>query len=495
MCLQELERINKEIETVRHEVEQEQRRLSHYQTVQADSTNAAADLPVPMSETAGQSVDGGCYGLSSCTDLTKKYFQTRKYVVDNSKPRTDLEYDPLSNFSAGLRSCCSSRKEQKLKNVQGLKSTRNTGVGDQKRSVAYPAELLPLPSPEPLDDLTEVGDLIIDIPPSPDKKREKDQKPPDPVVSKFPQDKVEEFKEVKTVPNLLQSPLLHLSKAEACIAKSVPATSGALEENMIYIKCAVNNKGPSSVYESGDCKGLAADVSADLERRSQKMTLFQPAETEVKKNAEPLSASAFTSQLLDKEGSTFQVKLPHRELSYSVEKMNPLQPKNSLFYQPPTAKSDSQCRKRIKQDQTAEPAVQNRAGNVPSLLPDSQKASSQIPGQMHIKTAVNHTPPDSCLEPAEKILGHNQGQVPQDWSASDLTNRGESSSSSSALNEMLVEKAHHIITIPDSSSDDELNYSGMDLSDSDPMEECYRIFMEDNEEKGNAEPPEASVSI
>lgn len=489
MCLQELERINKEIETVRHEVEQEQRRLSHYQTVQADSTDAA-DLPVPMSETAGQNIDGGCYGLSSCTDLTKKYFQTRKYVVDNSKPRTDLEYDPLSNFSAGLRSCCSSRKEQKLKNGQGLKSTRNTGAGDQKRSVAYPAQLLPLPSPEPLDDLTEVGDLIIDIPPSPDKKREKDQKPPDPVVIKSLQDKVEEFEEVKTVPNLLQSSPLHLSKSEACIAKSVPATSGALEENMIYIECAVNNKGPSSVYESRDRTGLPADVSADLERQSPKMTLFQAAETEVKKSAEPVSASAFTSRLPDKEGSTFQVKLPHCELSYSDEKMNPLQPKNSLFYQPPTAKSDSQCRKRMKQDQTAEPAVQNRAGNVPSLLPDSQKALSQIPGQIHIKTAVNHNPPDSCLEPVAKILG--QGQAPQDLSASDLTNRGESSSS--ALNELLVEKAPHIIIIPDSSSDDELNYSEMDLSDSDPMEECYRIFMED-EEKGNVEPPEASVSI
>lgn len=494
MCLQELERINKEIETVKHEVEQEQRRLSRYQTVQTDGTNASADLPVTMSETAGQSIDGGCYGLSSCADLTKKYFQTRKYVVDNSKPRTDLEYDPLSNFSAGLRSCCSSRKEQKLKNGQGLKSTRNTEEGDQKRPVAYPAQLLPLPSPEPLIDLTEVGDLIIDIPPSPDEKRENDQKPHDPIVNKSLQDEVEEFKEVQTVPISLQSPPQHLSKAEACMVKSVPAASGAVEENMIYIKCAVNNIGPSNVFENRDCKSLSADVSADLERQSQKMTPFEAAESGVKKNAEPAS-SAFTSRLVEKEENTFQVKLPHCELSYSVEKMNPLQPKNSLFYQPPTAKSDSQCRKRIKQDQTAEPAVQNRAGNVPSSLPDSQKASSQIPGQMHIKAAVNHAPPDICLEPAENNSGHNQGQAPQNLSASDLTNRGESSSLSSASNKPLVEKAHDIITVPDSSSDDELNYSEMDLSDSDPMEECYRIFMEENEEKGIAEQPEAAVSI
>ncbi|CAF91846.1 unnamed protein product, partial [Tetraodon nigroviridis] len=33
-----------------------------------------------------------------------------KYVVDNSKPRTDLEYDPLSNFSSNLSSYSSSRR-------------------------------------------------------------------------------------------------------------------------------------------------------------------------------------------------------------------------------------------------------------------------------------------------------------------------------------------------------------------------------------------------
>lgn len=123
--LQELERINKEIETVRHEVEQEQRRLSHYQTVQADSRNTAPNSSVSKSETAGKNVDRRSHGLSSCTNLKKTYSRARKYVVDNSKPRTDLEYDPLSNFSADLRSYSSSGKEQKVKNGQGLKRARN----------------------------------------------------------------------------------------------------------------------------------------------------------------------------------------------------------------------------------------------------------------------------------------------------------------------------------------------------------------------------------
>ncbi|XP_069562676.1 RNA exonuclease 1 homolog [Brachyistius frenatus] len=106
-CLHELERINKEIETVRHEVEQEQRRLSRYQTIQADSRNNA---PVSKCVTTGQHLDRSSYGLPSFTDFDKTHARPRKYVVDNSKPRTDLEYDPLSNFSADLRSYNSSEQ-------------------------------------------------------------------------------------------------------------------------------------------------------------------------------------------------------------------------------------------------------------------------------------------------------------------------------------------------------------------------------------------------
>ncbi|KAM9360189.1 RNA exonuclease 1 homolog [Symphorus nematophorus] len=54
------------------------------------------------------------------------------------------------------------------------------------------------------------------------------------------------------------------------------------------------------------------------------------------------------------------------------------------------------------------------------------------------------------------------------------------------------------VIVIDSSSDDEdeLNYSEMELSDSDPMEECYRIFMEANEEdKGIDEQPDVSVGV
>ncbi|XP_044051335.1 RNA exonuclease 1 homolog isoform X3 [Siniperca chuatsi] len=505
-CLQELERINKEIETVRHEVEQEQRRLSRYQTVQAGSRNTEPNSSVPKSETAGKNTDRGSCELSKSTNFTKTYSRARKYVVDNSKPRTDLEYDPLSNFSAGLRSYSSSGKEQKVKNGQGLKRARNAVPCDQKKPVKY--------QDQPLDDSNEDSVLIIDVPPLPDKKRRRAQKPVDSLAGKSLQDKLEELKEVKTAPILLDSPLLHLAKAET----SPPAS--AVEENRVYSDCGVeNDQGPSNLYENKEWKNIPVDGSVidftecleDLATESQKITHFQAAETVVEKSPEPASPPAVTDRqdqnwnnlVVEKEENKFQVELPQCELPHSVEKMNPLQPhhfppKNSLFYKAPAANSDSPCRQHTKQAQTTEQPAQNRVSNqwsstkcVPSVLPHSQKTSSKMPGQMQGKA----TPPESYLGPAEPASGSSQGQARHNSSASSLTNRDESSSASAGP--LLVKADTEEFIIIDSTSDDEdeLNYSEVELSDSDPMEECYRIFMEANNEqdKGNEEQPDVSV--
>lgn len=512
-CLQELERINKEIETVRHEVEQEQRRLSRYQTVQADSRNTVPDLPVSKSEAAGKNVDTGLCGLSSYTDFTKTYSRPRKYVVDNSKPRTDLEYDPLSNFSADLRSYNSSGKEQKVKNGQCLKRSKNAVPCDQKKPVTYQAQLSRLPSPEPLDDLNEDDVLIIDIPSSPDKKRRRVHKPDDSVVGRSLQDKVVELKEVKTAAVLLNSPPLRRANVKVCKVTST------VEENRVYSNCcAENNQGLFNLENEG-CENIPVNRSVvdltgcleDLGRKSQKITEF--AETVTEKSPEPVSLSATKDQqdqnwnnlVVEKEEDTFQVQLPKCHLPHSVEKMNPLQPYNfppnsSLFYEDPAADSVSPCRQHTKQAQTTELPAQNRVGNqwsyatcAPSVLPHSQKTSSKISIEMQGKAAVNHVSHESYLEPAEPISGRSQSWAPHSSSVPSLTDKTESSSTST---EQPLEKVDNTVIITDSSSDDDqLNYSEIELSDSDPMEECYRIFMKANEDKGSDEQPDVSVSM
>lgn len=112
------------------------------------------------------------------------------------------------------------------------------------------------------------------------------------------------------------------------------------------------------------------------------------------------------------------------------------------------------------------------------------------------EAAVNHTPPESYLEPAESVLGSSQGPAPDISSASRLLYIAESSSTST---EQLLGRTDNkeVITIDSSSDDeDELNYSEIELSDSDTMEECYRIFMEaNNEDKGNDVQPSVCVSM
>lgn len=101
-CIQELERINREIESVKHQVEVEQRRLSNYQVTKT-----------PFNYNHNPKVIGENVvkdSISSHTFPLKKYNLPKKYTVDCSKPRTDLEYDPLSNFSSDLRSYCSTSK-------------------------------------------------------------------------------------------------------------------------------------------------------------------------------------------------------------------------------------------------------------------------------------------------------------------------------------------------------------------------------------------------
>lgn len=130
--LHELERLNKEIESVKQEVEQEQRRLSNY-------TAAGSGAPAHQNR--------GFYGLQSSADQ-KNPVQTRKYLVDNSRPRTDLEYDPLSNFSAALRSYSSSGK--KSKKLECRSSKAEESAPQQVQTCGF------------LEDAREDGVLVID---------------------------------------------------------------------------------------------------------------------------------------------------------------------------------------------------------------------------------------------------------------------------------------------------------------------------------------------
>ncbi|XP_026178439.2 RNA exonuclease 1 homolog isoform X3 [Mastacembelus armatus] len=497
-CVQELERINREIETIRHEVKQEQRRLSCYQTVQTNDKNTVPDFSVSKPETAGKHVDSSSYGLSPCTDSTKIYSQARKYVVDNSKPRTDLEYDPLSNFSANLCSYSSSCKEQKVKKDQGLKRLRNNVPCNQDMPHTHQAPLSRSPSPEPPDDSNEDDMLIIDIPLSPEKKRGRAEKLD--CVDGKSQDAEEELKKANTVPVLLNSPPSCFVNAEL----SEDTSGSKVKANKVDDNCDAENSSAKYIVNICENKEFeitpgksVVDLTGCLEDRrseSQGSTCFQVTEAEVENSAQPTGLSATADQqdlnwnnlVVEEERNTSQVEWSQWELPCSAEKMNPLQPcdfplKNSLVRKAPFAHSDSPCRQQGEYAQTTEqPALNNDQNHQPprkmlqSLVPESQKMLSK--GQIQSKAVIHHT---------SSVSGSSQFQAQVLSSSVDLnlTNRAE------ADNEEVI------IISSSSDEEEEFNYSEVELSDSDPEEECYRIFMEaNNEEKRNEELPSTSVS-
>ncbi|XP_040214545.1 RNA exonuclease 1 homolog isoform X2 [Rana temporaria] len=110
--ISELERLKKAIETVKNEVEESQKKLLQY-------TNGPNTMQEPLE------VDMNCNILDPIEDektTTKKNLDVlvtcpknrkKKYVVDRSCPATDLEYDPLLNYTAGFFGSTSKENENK----------------------------------------------------------------------------------------------------------------------------------------------------------------------------------------------------------------------------------------------------------------------------------------------------------------------------------------------------------------------------------------------
>ncbi|KAJ8372967.1 hypothetical protein AAFF_G00272480 [Aldrovandia affinis] len=142
-CILELERINKEIETVKCEVEMEQRRLSHYKSLQGDCDGGNKVL-IPYNESVSKGRNSSNHSTARSQKSTVVRSCISKYVVDNSRLRTDLEYDPLSNYAADVRSSTSAEHKPQLcdaiEEKQGLKRTREKGNKDQHEPLTLELE-------------------------------------------------------------------------------------------------------------------------------------------------------------------------------------------------------------------------------------------------------------------------------------------------------------------------------------------------------------------
>ncbi|MEQ2177382.1 hypothetical protein GOODEAATRI_002962 [Goodea atripinnis] len=451
--LHELERLDKEIETVRHEVEQEQRRLSCYQTSQADRIS---NKLVTRHETSAS------YGLSSSKEH-KSHVQS-KYVVDNSKPRTDLEYDPLSNFSAALQSYSSSGNEHKGKTRQDGTSSRSVHFGEKPST--HQVQMYRTQSPENLDDSTEDGVLVIDVSLSPNGTSDQPQNTGDLASGKSSQDTEKDVKEIKTVKVFLDSPTQKI-KTKVVNAASLSASSN--NANNVPDCCSKESNPVLPTFDK--TKGYrnegrsVVDLTGCLEEleRESKNTGFQSPER-VKKMTDSASFSTISDQ-------PYHLGNPQIELTCNNEK--------TMSQPDPTSRLKRPAREQASITEQKQGKVQSHFSSVqsvPSVAQDGEETTSK----MAVKTDMNTLKSQKRAE-----AGQASCQI-QSQNVTSVNPHGRAESSEST-EQLLQEDDEAVIIINSSSEDDDISYSEMDISDSDPMEECYRIFMEANGKDGGHE--------
>ncbi|XP_073399772.1 RNA exonuclease 1 homolog [Dendrobates tinctorius] len=161
--LQELERIKKAIEAVKNEVEEKQKTLLLYTNgtqnvedpaVKVDSnSNIVGDTMEKLQNTSNTS--------TAVPVSTKSSSQVvKKYIVDRSCPATDLEYDPLLNYSAGFFGSTTKEKENEKK-----AKTRRTSEEELDNTPKRLRSASPFRLEIKLQESDEEDMLVIDVPP------------------------------------------------------------------------------------------------------------------------------------------------------------------------------------------------------------------------------------------------------------------------------------------------------------------------------------------
>ncbi|XP_028312575.1 RNA exonuclease 1 homolog isoform X2 [Gouania willdenowi] len=417
-CLHELERINKEIETVTHLVEQERRRLSSYQNILATSRTYASH----ESGAAGQSVLSAHY--SDPSSAARKDL-TIKYVVDNTKPRTDLEYDPMSNYSSDLCSNHSSGKVQRTKSNEGLKEA--TPICDPKNTFQTNIQDSCSTSPDPFDESYKECELVIDVPPSPPKATFQAQKSHVSVGCKS-------SGKVNVVPTLSQ---VHFANATVSKDNQQSTSNGQKCETKIA------NRGVITQLES----------LATLQNKGKTSTLKST--EQVKKLDEHPTVES-------------NIKYVPNNPQCEPPKKSLISPKANLQCSYSTEAEEKSSF--VKRSAKAVMSKESSKGSGPTQNTDSITHSEQ-------SSAICHT---TTQKPSLKAV------------ITCLSKRVEISSKNSE--QLSIKTPTKEVIIISSDEEEGLKYSDMDLSDSDPMEECYRIFMEANEEESGKNDSDINVS-
>ncbi|XP_053151256.1 RNA exonuclease 1 homolog isoform X11 [Hemicordylus capensis] len=175
--IQELERINKAIQSVKTEVEEEEKKLLYYNLGQDElqrSLTSAKNIRENVFSDEGSLNKSPIKEKGHVNSISKVSSKSSKYILDHSCPSTDLEYDPLLNYTAGLLRSSLKEDENDRQYSKHMKMfpcgnlQRSTKTSQHESRYGSPRKRSRSSSPIKLEIKLQESDddvLIIDAPP------------------------------------------------------------------------------------------------------------------------------------------------------------------------------------------------------------------------------------------------------------------------------------------------------------------------------------------
>ncbi|XP_037758018.1 RNA exonuclease 1 homolog isoform X1 [Chelonia mydas] len=469
--IQELERIKKAIESVKTEVEEGQKKLSQYNLQDEILKNS---LTAKINDVKGNKTSPDDDGL--CSSLTKdkclvapvsKYSSkgcrllSGKYVIDHSCPATDLEYDPLLNYSAGLLSSSIMKEEendtQQFKRVKmpladfHMDSPKMSPCGNQHGSPKKrPRSYSPIKLEIKLQESDDDDILVIDAPPLTVTKKPR-------ISRSFKNWNREENKHVAvTCPENLQNSDIAEDPVKYIEEKRAEVTVTLQKDDNTGVSNPEKSLKTSPKTRSAYLPDVKINALKSLNNLHEQRKLFT-----VSKENNISSVSHIKAQM---QKETLKKEDPKSEISVktSVEELSTNKYKNIPSCKRETETSQYfEASSKDKTVLTAQGTCKKLPVNIGKIQIIQENGEIEVLGNAPIH-------PSTPLNLGEKVC--------HDVDLSTKIRSGESNSNT--MNTTIKESD---IIILDSSSEEEMEYSEEDteVSESDdPIEECRRIFNE-----------------
>ncbi|XP_030644116.1 RNA exonuclease 1 homolog [Chanos chanos] len=501
-CLLELERINKEIETVMGEVEKEKERLTRYQSAHGNGVRSCSEKrPIPREVLPSHQKEKKLKHTKSVVS----HSSVSKYVVDHSRPKTDLEYDPCSNYSADLLSNTSMECKTRVFDRVDIEREHNLKrKGDQIKLLS-----------DKDDDDDGDGVLVIDIPPL-----ENDSKQDGPPKRKRKRNQMENSEGVVNVDEDKQKrnrPRRSFTTLQTASSKQTPFQ----EKRRLKKLCkTANSRGPGSPE-----RDLVIDVSppeSSLEKHTgrckeptdspEKAILLNTADGNRSQERPSKQSGATTKGPQSSESDLLtdtspvenqEKKQRYPQRSEVTSTATPEPPQRDLVIDAPTLNNEGnleecaeQCSLATKESLTSDGArtpslVTDAVATTPFRQPETQLTSSQsgnLEGRRHLLHGEDNAPNmENVLSDISICLNNlrrESEKIGRLQEVSPIPAKKDNLSGPATPAPPVVEASNNPVIQIDSDSE-ELNYSDLDISDTDPMEECYNIFMEANKSSGS----------